>query len=71
MTGDFNEPSHLDWVLGAENPMFFICKMIFLSLLLIGQHQINANAGLIDTYRNLYPNPIITQVILDPKYFFR
>ena len=59
VVGDFNEPSHLDWVIGAENPINFQIpgdsdefvvewptskKMLDLSL--------------IDTYREIYLDPI-------------
>ena len=59
VTGDFNEPSHLDWIVGAENPERF---------------QINGNdftvdwpisnemkeMNFIDAYREKYDNPIIS-----------
>ena len=59
VTGDFNEPSHLDWVLGAENPMSFYLQDD-ISQFVVDWPTSNKmqNAGLIDTYRNLYPNPI-------------
>jgi len=47
--GDFNEPSHLDWIHGQDNIPFCIK---FPSTKLITEF------GFIDTFRYIYPNPI-------------
>ena len=58
ITGDFNEPSHLDWIEGAENPIRFQIGNQ-------GDFNVNwpvsnkmLNSGLIDAYRSVYTNPI-------------
>ena len=58
VTGDFNEPSHLDWITGAENPINF---QIDSTHFRVDWPSSNAllDLGLQDTYRELYPNPLI------------
>jgi len=58
LAGDFNEPSHLDWVSGAENPTLFQIDTMEFVVDWPTSNQIS-QLKLHDTYRELYPNPII------------
>ena len=59
VVGDFNEPSHLDWVDGAENPIQFQFNND-LSPFVVDWPTSNKmfDAGLVDVYRQLFSNPI-------------
>ena len=59
VTGDFNEPSHLDWILGAENPMQFQFNNS-MNQFIVDWPASNkmSSTGLIDTYRSYYPNAL-------------
>ena len=59
VSGDFNEPSHLDWVYGAENPSQFQFNND-LSPFVVDWPASNKmfDLGLVDVYRQLFPNPI-------------
>tara|TARA_B100000530_G_C15932195_1_gene477355 strand:- start:461 stop:1390 length:930 start_codon:yes stop_codon:yes gene_type:complete len=58
VAGDFNEPSHLDWVLDAENPLEF---QIDGSQFLVDWPSSNKilTLGLKDSYREIYPDPLV------------
>ena len=58
LAGDFNEPSHLDWIAGAENPVNFQIDSLDFVVDWPTSNQIS-QLKLHDTYRELYPNPII------------
>lgn len=51
--GDFNEPSHLDWGETTRNLFDHNGTVILWPCTLMLQ-----NAGFVDTYRELYPNPV-------------
>ena len=58
VTGDFNEPSHLDWIEGSENAIKFQISNQ-------GQFTVDwpasnkmINSNLFDAYRSVYTNPI-------------
>jgi endonuclease/exonuclease/phosphatase family metal-dependent hydrolase len=53
LTGDFNSPSHLDWIEAAVNtrPQIKYALQWPSSLAL-------TNAGLVDTYRDVHPDPV-------------
>jgi len=51
--GDFNEPSHLDWGEATRNLFSHNGTVILWPCTLMLQ-----NAGFVDTYRELYPNPV-------------
>lgn len=54
LTGDFNEPSHLDWTqAAADSGLHFGMKVQWPA------SKAFTNAGMKDSYRTLYPNPII------------
>jgi endonuclease/exonuclease/phosphatase family metal-dependent hydrolase len=53
LTGDFNEPSHLDWTQAAANAGLHFGKKVDWPT----SHSI-VNTGLIDAFRQLRPNPI-------------
>ena len=58
VVGDFNEPSHLDWVLNTENAQLF--QYINSTQFVVnwpGSIKLN-NCGLIDCYRYIFPDPI-------------
>ena len=58
VAGDFNEPSHLDWISGAENPIYFqIDTMDFVVDWPTSKEILQL--GLQDTYRELHPDPIL------------
>ena len=59
ITGDFNEPSHLDWIIGTENPLNFQFNNE-LSQFVVNWPASNKmlNSGLIDAYRELFSNPV-------------
>ena len=62
LAGDFNEPSHLDWIAGAENPVNFqIDSLDFVVDWPTSNHLLQT--GLHDTHRELYTNPLV-----DPGY---
>jgi len=59
VAGDFNEPSHLDWVYGAENPMQFQFNND-LSPFVVDWPTSNKmfDVGLVDVYRQFFSNPL-------------
>ena len=59
VVGDFNEPSHLDWVNGAENPFQFHLNNMS-SNFTVNWPASNKmlNVGLTDAYRQIFSNPI-------------
>jgi exodeoxyribonuclease-3 len=57
VTGDFNEPSHLDWVAGSENPIRFQIGDAPFTVNWPASNKM-LNSGLIDAYRSVYTNPI-------------
>ncbi|MAZ58247.1 MAG: hypothetical protein CMP56_02395 [Flavobacteriales bacterium] len=59
VVGDFNEPSHLDWVYGAENPTRFQFNNDS-SPFIVDWPASNKmlDVGLVDVYRQLFPNPL-------------
>lgn len=61
VTGDFNEPSHLDWIQGADNPSQFQFNSDS-SQFIVNWPASNKmyNAGLRDAYRELFSDPIDT-----------
>ena len=59
ITGDFNEPSHLDWVLGAENPINFNFANSASQFVVNWPSSIKmTDSNLTDLYREFYPDPI-------------
>ena len=52
LTGDFNEPSHLDWTIKAAKAGIHIMKIDFPTSKKV------LCTGLLDAYRELYPDPI-------------
>jgi len=57
VAGDFNEPSHLDWITGAENPTSFAIDDIPFVVDWPTSNKM-LNAEMKDAYRELYPDPI-------------
>ena len=58
LTGDFNEPSHLDWIFGAENPLYFAIDSSHFTVDWPTSNKIQ-DLGFIDSYRHIYNNPIV------------
>ena len=59
IVGDFNEPSHLDWVIGAANPMQFQFNNQLLPFTVDWPTSKKMlDAGFSDAYRVLFNNPI-------------
>ncbi len=59
VVGDFNEPSHLDWISGAENPERF--QIIGYDFIVDWPISNAMNAmNFIDAYREIYDNPILS-----------
>lgn len=60
VSGDFNEPSHLDWVAGTENPINFSLGDDVTSQFVVNWPTSNKilNTGLLDAYRTMYNNPV-------------
>jgi len=60
IVGDFNEPSHLDWGMGAENPMSFSSGDKNTSQFVVNWPTSNKilNTGMLDVYRTIYPDPV-------------
>ncbi|MBL31901.1 MAG: hypothetical protein CMP62_04170 [Flavobacteriales bacterium] len=58
LTGDFNEPSHLDWIFGAENPLYFAIDSSHFTVDWPTSNKIH-DLGFIDSYRHIYNNPIV------------
>ena len=58
VTGDFNEPSHLDWILGAENPVSFSLNNNTQFIVNWPISDKMFNVDMVDVYRYLYPDPI-------------
>ena len=55
--GDFNEPSHLDWVENAENPVRFLINNNQFTVDWPTSNKI-ANVGMKDSYRELFSSPV-------------
>ena len=58
VTGDFNEPSHLDWISGAENPVAFSLNNNTQFIVHWPTSDKMLNADMVDVYRSIYPDPI-------------
>jgi len=59
LTGDFNEPSHLDWIQGADNPTQFQFNSVSEEFTVDWPASNKMyNAGLRDAYREFFQNPI-------------
>lgn len=57
VTGDFNEPSHLDWVVGAQNPQNFQINGDDFIVNWPTSHLMS-DMDFIDSYREKYNNPV-------------
>jgi exonuclease III len=55
VTGDFNEPSHLDWTADVERAKRCPAVVAWPSTLAV------VEAGFVDTYRAVYPDPVARQ----------
>jgi len=58
VAGDFNEPSHLDWITHAENPSRFQNNQLGNFVVDWPASNKMINMGLVDAYREFFYNPI-------------
>ena len=58
VAGDFNEPSHLDWITRAENPSRFQNNQLGNFVVDWPASNKMINMGFVDAYRDFFSNPI-------------